>query len=56
MARTRRSSGHNVIIEVGPEIAPFLDLIVLSFVICETEWRARWRRHKLAAGAVAIVS
>ena len=43
------SAKHNVIIDVGPEVVPFLDLVVLSFLVCESERKARQRRQAAAA-------
>ncbi|KAI1782830.1 hypothetical protein LXA43DRAFT_387068 [Ganoderma leucocontextum] len=42
------SERHNIIIDAGPEIVAFLDVIVLSFVICEGERRARQRDQSAA--------
>ncbi|KAM5532992.1 hypothetical protein V8D89_013334 [Ganoderma adspersum] len=44
-----RSPKHNIVIDAGPEVVPFLDLIVLSFVICETERCAREQQDESAA-------
>ncbi|KAM5532994.1 hypothetical protein V8D89_013336 [Ganoderma adspersum] len=39
------SAKHNIIINVGPEVVSFLDLVVLSFLVCESERKARQRRQ-----------
>nr|VWP02396.1 D-xylose-proton symporter [Ganoderma boninense] len=44
-----RTPRHNIVIDVDPEIVGFLDLIVISFVICESERVARLRSNQSAA-------
>ncbi|PIL29109.1 hypothetical protein GSI_09157 [Ganoderma sinense ZZ0214-1] len=39
------SPKHNIIIDAGFEVVAFLDLVVLSFLICESERQARQRRR-----------
>ncbi|PIL29111.1 hypothetical protein GSI_09159 [Ganoderma sinense ZZ0214-1] len=44
-----RTPKHNIVIDAGPEIVGFLDLVVISFVICEDERCARQRSNQSAA-------
>ncbi len=50
------SPKHNIVIDAGPEVVAFLDQVVLSFLICEHERRARQRSHSANGGAAAAAT